>query len=103
MRGETFRAAMSRTAISHPDSITFDPKSGLAVIINQNGGDAALVDLLKVIVIALSLLLGALSMYEGFGYEFGALSYAGLADYGIPIGIALFLFSALIATRWTNT
>jgi len=59
--------------------------------------------LLKVILIAFLLLLGALSMYEGFGYEFGVLSYAGLAHHGIPIGIALFLFSALIANRWTHT
>jgi hypothetical protein len=59
--------------------------------------------LLKVILIALSLLLGALSIYQGLGYEFGALSYEGLAAYGIPIGIALFVFSALIASRWTTT
>jgi hypothetical protein len=59
--------------------------------------------LLKVVLIALSLLLGALSMYEGLGHEFRMLSYEGLAAYGIPIGVALFLFSALIATRWTTT
>jgi DNA-binding beta-propeller fold protein YncE len=29
---------------NHPDSVTFDPKSGLAVVINQDGGDATLVD-----------------------------------------------------------
>ena len=31
----------------HPDSITFDPKTGLAVVINQDGGDATLVDVKK--------------------------------------------------------
>jgi hypothetical protein len=59
--------------------------------------------LLKVVLIALSLLLGALSMYEGLGHAFGVLSYEGLAAYGIPIGIALFVLSALIASRWTTT
>ena len=59
--------------------------------------------LLKTIVVALSLLLGALCMYAGFGYEFRIFSYPGLAAYGIPIGIALFLFSVLIANRWTTT
>ena len=59
--------------------------------------------LLKVVLIAGSLLLGALSMYAGLGHEFRVLSYEGLAAYGIPIGIALFMFSALIANRWTTT
>lgn len=59
--------------------------------------------LLKTTIIALSLLLGALCMYEGFGFEFRMLSYEGLAAYGIPMGIALFLFSALVADRWTTT
>jgi hypothetical protein len=59
--------------------------------------------LLKVIVIALSLLLGALCMYQGFGYEFRIFSYEGLTTYGLPIGIALILFGALIADRWTTT
>jgi uncharacterized membrane protein len=59
--------------------------------------------LLKIILIALSLLLGALSLYQGLGYEFRFLSYETLAAYGIPIGIALFVFSALIANRWTTT
>jgi DNA-binding beta-propeller fold protein YncE len=31
----------------HPDSITFDPKTGLAVVIDQDGGDATLVDVKK--------------------------------------------------------
>jgi hypothetical protein len=59
--------------------------------------------LLKVILLATSLLLGALSMYAGLGHQFGVLSYEGLAAYGIPIGIALFVFSVLIASRWTTT
>jgi hypothetical protein len=59
--------------------------------------------LLKVVLIALSLLLGALSIYQGLGHQFGVLSHEGLAAYGIPIGIALFVFSALIASRWTTT
>jgi DNA-binding beta-propeller fold protein YncE len=28
----------------HPDSATFDPKTGLVVVINQDGGDATLID-----------------------------------------------------------
>jgi len=31
----------------HPDSTTFDPKTGLVTVINQDGGDATLVDVKK--------------------------------------------------------
>jgi hypothetical protein len=63
----------------------------------------AVMGLLKIVVVALSLLLGALCVYAGFGHEFRIFSYQGLAAYGIPIGIALFVFSALIAKGWTTT
>jgi len=31
----------------HPDSVTYDPKTGLVTVINQDGGDATLVDVKK--------------------------------------------------------
>jgi hypothetical protein len=61
------------------------------------------VSALKVILIAIALLLGAIFTYEGLGYEFGIFSYQALAAYGLPIGIALFAFALLIANRWKAT
>jgi hypothetical protein len=56
---------------------------------------------LKRVLIALSLLLGVLFVYEGFDFEFRMLDYQVFDDYGIPIGIALIVFAALIARYWT--
>ena len=50
--------------------------------------------LLRISLIALLMLLGSLSLYAGLGYR--VLGHESLADYGIPIGVTLFLCSALL-------
>jgi hypothetical protein len=57
---------------------------------------------LKLIVIALSLLGGAFSLYQGLGTDFLILDYEVLDDYGIPIGIALLVSGMLINQFWTT-
>jgi hypothetical protein len=57
--------------------------------------------LLKVVLIALSILLGVLCFYEGLGLEFRILDYDFLDKFGIPIGLALIALGALIAKLWT--
>jgi hypothetical protein len=54
--------------------------------------------LLKLIIISLSLLAGVLFVYEGFGFGFGfrILDYQPVADYGIPIGVALIVMGVLV-------
>jgi hypothetical protein len=57
---------------------------------------------LKLIVIALSLLGGAFVLYQGLGTDFLILDYEVLDDYGIPIGIALLVSGMLINQFWTT-
>jgi hypothetical protein len=63
--------------------------------------------LLKPILIALSLLAGALFLYEGFGFGFGfgfrILDYQPVAEYGIPIGIAFIVMGVLIGRFLTTS
>jgi hypothetical protein len=53
--------------------------------------------LLRMAFIGLSLLLGSLFLYAGLGAEFELLGNANLSGYGIPIGAAFLLLSALLA------
>ena len=57
---------------------------------------------LKLIVIALSLLGGAFFLYQGLGTDFLILDYEVLDDYGIPIGIAFLVSGMLINQFWTT-
>jgi hypothetical protein len=59
--------------------------------------------LLKPILIALSLLAGALFLYEGFGFGFRILDYQPVAEYGIPIGIAFIVMGVLIGRFLTTS
>ena len=57
---------------------------------------------LKLIVIALSLLGEAFFLYQGLGTDFLILDYEVLDDYGVPIGIALLVSGMLINQFWTT-
>jgi hypothetical protein len=59
--------------------------------------------LLKLILIALSLLAGTSFVYEGFGFGLRILDYQAVADYGIPIGIAFIVLGVLIGRSLTVT
>ncbi|HWF93609.1 MAG TPA: hypothetical protein VG291_01475 [Xanthobacteraceae bacterium] len=56
--------------------------------------------ILKGIVIALLLLLGALFAYQEFGFDFRVLNFPFLGAYGIPVGIALIVAGMLVARFW---
>jgi len=55
---------------------------------------------LKLVAIAVPILLGALSFYEGLSLEFRILDYDFLDKFGVPIGLALIALGALIAVFW---
>jgi hypothetical protein len=57
---------------------------------------------LKLVVVALLLLGGSFSLYQGLGTDFRVLDYEELDDYGIPIGIAFLLSGMLIKQFWTT-
>ncbi len=57
--------------------------------------------LLGNIVIALLLLAGVWSIYEGLGINFRVLEYPDLRAYGIPIGILLLCLALATARFWT--
>jgi Kef-type K+ transport system membrane component KefB len=56
---------------------------------------------LKLIIVALSLLLGVFFVYEGLGSDLRILNYEDLGAYGIPIGVMLLVFGVVIAKFWT--
>jgi hypothetical protein len=57
---------------------------------------------LKLIVVALSLLGGVFFLYQGLGTDFRILNFDDLDAYGIPIGIAFLVSGVLIKQFWTT-
>lgn len=55
---------------------------------------------LKLFLVAASILLGVLLLYEGHGLDFRVLDYERLETYGIPLGIIFIAIGALIAKYW---
>jgi hypothetical protein len=65
--------------------------------VNPRGFDHRTPRLLSQLVVALLVLGGTWSLYEGFGFSLPVLNYGLLASYGLPIGAALLFLAALTA------